>query len=123
MEDEDFLLDDAKILQDQSILDMIQWWERNRLWYNLIVGIVGLLTSIIIIQLHHFTTFSEILWYAALPYGLFANVAYLAGWVTELLLRYYLKITLSLSSRRTLLGLGTTISILPFVFIMLILLQ
>lgn len=121
MED-DNLLDDTGILQDQSILDMIQWWEKRRLLYNVIVGLSGILTSIIIMKLHRSIAFSEILWYAVLPYGIFSNLAYLVGWVFELLLRYYFKIKLNLSSRRTLLGVGIAISILPFIFIILIIL-
>jgi hypothetical protein len=120
MEEDDFLLDDARIRQDQSILDMIQWWEKRRLLYNLVVGFVGLLAVVFLSQKQHPVPFGEILWFAALPYALFANVAYLAGWVLELLVLYYFKIALNLSSRQTLLWLGTIISIVPLLFIIII---
>jgi hypothetical protein len=120
MEDND-LLDDSITLKDQSILDMIQWWEKRRLIYNLIVGLVGLFAAFVIISKPNPTSFFEILWFPALPYALFANTAYLAGWVLELLLRYYFKITLTVSSRQTLLWLGIAISIAPLLLVILLL--
>lgn len=120
MEEDDFLLDDARIRQDQSILDRIQWWEKRRLLYNLIVGLVGLLAVIIIMNQRNLGSFGDMLWFTAVPYALFANVAYLAGWVLEILVLYYFKIALNLSSRRTLFWLGTVISIVPFIFVILL---
>lgn len=116
MEDND-LLDDVNIRQDQLVLDMVQWWEKRRLWYNIIVGLVGSATVLLVLKQYHYISFSDILCFAVLPFSLFANIAYLAGWVIDLLLRYYFKTALSLSSRRTLYWSGTAISIAPFLFI------
>ncbi|MFT5645709.1 MAG: hypothetical protein ACI976_000383 [Aureispira sp.] len=115
MEDND-LLDDAEILQDQSILDLIQWWEKRRLLYNIIVGLTGSVALLLLLERRYYISFSEIALFLVLPFGLFANIAYLAGWIIDLLLRYYFKITLSLSSRQTLYWLGTAISIAPLLF-------
>lgn len=116
LENED-LLDDNGIKQDRLILDMIQWWEKRRLLYNLIVGTFGVLGMLFIIQRYHSVSFLELVQYAAFPYGIFANIAYLAGWVLDLLLRYYLNIKLNVSSRQTLFFLGIGISVLPFVIL------
>jgi cytochrome bd-type quinol oxidase subunit 1 len=121
MEDND-LLDDAGILQDQSILDLIQWWEKRRLLYNIIVGLVGSAAVFFMLERNHYIFSSEVLLFIVLPFGIFANIAYLAGWVIDLLLRYYFKIRLSLASRKTLYWLGTAISIAPLLFVIVILL-
>jgi hypothetical protein len=121
MEDHN-LLDDAKIRQDLLILEMVQWWEKRRLLYNIIVGLVGSLIVFIVLQQHRYIPFSEILLFAILPYGIAANILYLAGWVMELLIRYYFKITLSSSVRQVLFWLGALISIAPFILALLILL-
>ena len=65
MEDHN-LLDDAIASQDQSILDMIQWWEKRRLIYNLIIGFAGLFATFIIMNKHSSIAFYHILLYAAL---------------------------------------------------------
>lgn len=119
LENED-LLDDDGIGQDQLILDMIRWWEKRRLLYNVIVGAFGLSGILIILNRYHSVSFLQLLQYAALPYGIFANIAYLAGWVLDLLLRYYLNIKLNVSSRQTLFFLGVGISILPLIAIIMI---
>lgn len=120
MEEQD-LLDDAKIRQDVLILEMVQWWEKRRLLYNFIVGVVGLVAVFMVLNQNSYIAFSEILLFAILPYGFAANVFYLFGWVTELLIRYYFKITLSPSVRQVLFWIGTCISIVPFILAFLIL--
>lgn len=120
MENDD-LLDNSGIQQDQRILEMVRWWEIRRIPYNIIVGLSGLLSSFAILSQHPSIKWTEILWYAALPYGLFANVAYLAGWVIEILIFYYFNGKLNTSIRNTLLILGTIISIFPFLLGLLLL--
>jgi hypothetical protein len=97
-------------------LDLIQWWEKRRLLYNIIVGLTGSVALLLLLERRYYISFSEIALFLVLPFGLFANIAYLAGWIIDLLLRYYFKITLSLSSRQTLYWLGTAISIAPLLF-------
>ncbi|WMX13703.1 hypothetical protein [Aureispira sp. CCB-E] len=120
MENDD-LLDNSGIQQDQRILEMVRWWEIRRIPYNIIVGLSGLLSSFAILSQHPSIKWTEILWYAALPYGLFANVAYLAGWVIEILIFYYFNGKLNTSIRNTLLILGTIISLFPFLLGLLLL--
>ncbi|CAA6799067.1 MAG: Unknown protein [uncultured Aureispira sp.] len=114
--DENNLLDDANISQDRLILDLIQWWEKRRVLYNIIVGLTGLLALLKITGGGADAHFYDILLFVALPYGLFANIAYLTGWVMDLLLRYYFKITITLSVRRILFWSGTALSVAPSIF-------
>jgi hypothetical protein len=79
-------------LGDRSDLRVILWWEQRRLPYNLIVGIVGLCS---------FAIFGLAIWQsgalkagedAVEPLALLAapilvNIAYTAGWITEIAAR------------------------------------
>lgn len=120
MEDHD-LLDDARIRQDQLIMEVVQWWEKRRLLYNVIVGLMGSLVVFVALQRYYYVSFSEILLFMILPFGIFANVVYLAGWVIEIFLRYYFKVTLGSTVRQVLFGLGTLLSIAPFILALLVL--
>ena len=76
--------------------DIIVWWERRRIAYNLIVGLVGAVTSAAMVTVA-FTCESRggapirlpdppaLAIVAVLVYGLLANVCYTGGWITELL--------------------------------------
>lgn len=120
MEDHD-LLDDARIRQDQLIMEVVQWWEKRRLLYNVIVGLMGSLVVFVALQRYYYVSFSEILLFMILPFGIFANVVYLAGWVIEIFLRYYFKVTLGSTVRQVLFWLGTLLSIAPFILALLVL--
>ena len=70
--------------------DVIQWWERRRLPFNIAVGAAGLvsLSSIAVLGAigpdPHGTIGPPLV--AVFVYGAVANVAYTSGWVLELLL-------------------------------------
>ncbi len=76
--------------------DVIRWWESRRLFFNVIVGITGLLTCVSLV-LCAFTadslvgepigmTDGPLLGILMIvPYALLAKVCYTAGWISELL--------------------------------------
>ena len=65
-------------------IDIIKWWERKRILYNLIVGLSGLLILAII---NLFGTSTIFLIPLILFYGLAANFFYTLGWMIEIGLR------------------------------------
>ena len=66
--------------------DTLSWWEKKRVWYNLIVFIFGVWQ--IIIQYPDTFGFEDIKWIVI--YGLGANIFYSIGILIELLDEYYL---------------------------------
>ncbi|MBK6486799.1 MAG: hypothetical protein IPF98_08015 [Gemmatimonadetes bacterium] len=74
---------------NESAAEVVRWWERRRLPFNVAVGATGLvsLTSIAVLSAvgpfpHH--VFGPPL-VGVLAYGVIANVAYTSGWMLELL--------------------------------------
>lgn len=75
---------------------IIAWWERRRIAYNVLVGLVGLITSAVMVMVA-FTCESRggapvglpdppaLAIVGVLVYGALANVCYTGGWITELL--------------------------------------
>ena len=77
---------------------MIGWWEARRIPFNLIVGSVGILTCIVVgvVGLGSELLFNSEFGVPNPPlfaligiilYGIFANVCFTGGWVTELIVR------------------------------------
>ncbi len=72
---------------DQA-MDVIRWWEKKRLVYNIIVILAEIMMTI---------SMSHGVYYHGIPYLLFgsaiftffANVSYTSGWSIELLGKYY----------------------------------
>jgi hypothetical protein len=75
-------------------LQVIGWWERRRLLYNVSVGTAGMLTLAVAVGLGVLplpgTMPSEFM--GVMLYGLLANVCYSAGFVADLALRRILGI-------------------------------
>jgi hypothetical protein len=79
-------------------LDVIAWWERRRLFYNLVVGCTGLVTCFLMISCG---VIAEplvgeaigipnppiLVPLSAVAYGVLANICYTGGWIAELLTR------------------------------------
>jgi hypothetical protein len=70
-------------------LDVVFWWERRRLAYNVCVGTAGVVTLATMTLLHpagprllEAGTLAGVL-----VYGVAANACYTAGWVVDLILR------------------------------------
>lgn len=78
-----------------NTLDVIGWWEARRPAFNLMVGVVGLLSCTIIgvvIMAAYFLfdvdLFPEPFSILMIPvYALLANVCYTGGWIAELVVR------------------------------------
>ncbi len=78
--------------------DVIRWWKRRRLFFNLVVGLTGLITCVLLIVCA-FTADSMVGEpigmtdgpllgaFMIVPYALLANFCYTAGWIFELLVR------------------------------------
>ena len=71
----------ASIDQD-TYRDIIVWWEKRRLWFNISVGIAGMIGLFSIRAIHILDILMGVI-----MYGILANILYTAGWATELLLR------------------------------------
>ena len=76
--------------------EIILWWERRRIGYNVAVGIVGFVSVAVLLSLgRNLVTEQEpllspfLLFVGILLYGICANVCYTFGWFTELALRKF----------------------------------
>lgn len=82
----------------RAIWETIGWWESRRPWFNLIVGIAGVITCIVcaLVAVAASTLYnSEFGWpdpplFAFIGVGIYAvmaNICFTGGWVVELLIR------------------------------------
>src|SRR5580692_11679430 len=78
-------------------IDVVMWWETRRLFYNVIVGVVGIVSAILLIicsviadaLIHDPIGMPDPPMFgvvAAVLYGIMANICYTGGWMAELLL-------------------------------------
>ncbi len=77
----------------RSPFDVIFWWERRRMAYNVCVGAAGVITLSTMTLLHPMgprAVFDAVP--AVLVYGLAANACYTLGWMVDLILRRQLGI-------------------------------
>jgi hypothetical protein len=81
-----------------STFEIILWWEKRRVPYNLIVGVAGLFTCAVTVAVAVIASdkFGEPLGLpdppifavlAVIAYGVGANVCYTGGWISEALVR------------------------------------
>jgi hypothetical protein len=77
----------------RSPLRVVQWWERRRPAYNLIVGSLGVGTLVYANALSLMVTgdWFRVPWQAIVAYGVAANVCYTLGWGVENLVERWLK--------------------------------
>lgn len=110
------LLDDHQTTVDSKFYNLMAWWEKRRLTYNLYVGSVGLVASIFACFINSVSSDNVGTFIALLIFGLFylcfANLCYCLGWGIECLLVYYFKQDLSVGVRRIFYILGTLVSLL-----------
>jgi len=66
------------------------WWEARRIQYNLLVGAAGLCT-LAVIQACGFGGSIGAYAFAAMSYGMMANICYSSGWLSELIARHFWK--------------------------------
>lgn len=89
-----------------SLQIALAWWEKKRIWYNLIVGVSGVIP--IVLYANHFG-FVEV--FGLAMYGLILNVFYSSGFLIEALNIHYLKQKLQIEYLKyPLLIIGTLIS-------------
>ena len=85
----------------RSPLNVVQWWERRRFSYNVIVGLTGLATLVYVNGLELLLGHGMLIprpgpdgpqqvW-AIVAYGVLANVCYTGGWIIENLAERWLK--------------------------------
>ena len=70
----------------RSTASIFRWWEARRLTYNLIVGGAGLITLVAvkaIMLLPPISSNAMVFWPGVIAYGIFANLFYSLGFVTE----------------------------------------
>lgn len=81
-------IDDFSDLESQNspLYESFAWWEKNRLYFNLLVGIVGVLSTL---QFSNYFGVDEII--GSLLWGLVANLFYSAGFMLEGMDYYYFK--------------------------------
>jgi len=77
-----------------SSSQIILWWEGRRIFYNVLVGIVGFVSVAIFLGLGRSVMAEDepifspfLLFVGILLYGIGANICYTLGWMTELVLR------------------------------------
>lgn len=109
--------------RELSADEVIAWWEGRRLAYNLVVGaagaitlfVHGILTSVADRPMGGpFATYNTplTLLCGVLIYGVAANLAYMAGWMAELLVRLFLGPRRARACGRIFVALGFGLSIL-----------
>ena len=78
--------------RDQSTIAVLLWWEGRRLLYNLVVGLAGLVTIVILGITKPLVPAAPFFvdWQLVLLFAAMANLLYALGWLTELWLRRYL---------------------------------
>ncbi len=70
--------------------DSIRWWEKKRLWFNIIVGVCGILPAAFAMGSMGLTLLLFLV--GSIFWGLGANVMYCSGFMLEALSFHYLKI-------------------------------
>jgi hypothetical protein len=76
-----------KKLNLEQLETPIIWWEKKRIWFNVIVGFAGI--YIIIFSEFFMFSFKDIV--GILIWGFIANILYSAGVILEIMNVYYLK--------------------------------
>lgn len=126
---EDEILDlDEKDNLDVTKSDLIRWWEKRRLKYNLIVGGAGIFVFLLISAIYSsfipdHTTLLEIFAYVALVSCVAYNILYTGGWICDLLVFAIAKKTFEEKVKTIFFWLGVVLSTLPFVALLLIVME
>ena len=110
-------LDDNIHPTDSVYQSLIDWWESRRLQYNMIVGLVGLIFSLLL-------AFGGIsgagvisLITTAITYAIFCNIAFCLGWFIDICLHYWFKKQWPSGVKVVLYIVGVLISIFPIIIV------
>jgi hypothetical protein len=71
-----------------ELLKPILWWEKKRLYYNIAVGLTGVLGCISNWDI--FESHSIIYAFCIFLYGLLANICYTLGWASEIYFQIFI---------------------------------
>lgn len=80
---------DIKKANTDQLLATIQWWEKKRILFNIIVGIFGVISTLLLNYGHLFTGWINML--QIILWGFAANIFYSSGILLEVVNVYYLK--------------------------------
>lgn len=86
MEEEELVDNGVFNNKGDNITHALTWWEKKRIWFNLSVGLSGLIAILLSPQLS-----LNLDMIAILVYGLFANLLYSIGFLLEAFDNYYFK--------------------------------
>jgi hypothetical protein len=85
----------------ETARQIILWWERRRLLFNLIVGATGILTCTLLLvgEMLAEKIFGDevgagspiLAVFGVFAYGIMANICYTGGWISELIAKYVWK--------------------------------
>ena len=82
------VLDAPELTSSHELADAVAWWERKRIWFNLAVGLVGAICSVLFVLNYHYSpgTFDLII---IAVWGVIVNLCYCAGFGAEALAWHY----------------------------------
>jgi hypothetical protein len=83
-----YILDIKKANTDQ-LLATIQWWEKKRIWFNIIVGALGVISILLFNSGRLFSGWISLV--GIIIWGIAANIFYSSGILLEVVNVYYLK--------------------------------
>ncbi len=95
---------ESKATKDSPIFDALSWWEKKRIWFNVVVGASGF-TMIFLFS----TSFDFFSLLGILIYGFTLNMFYSIGFLLEAFNEYYLKTSFVLKDLRLVFFIGGTI--------------
>jgi len=102
------ILEESSEHQTSSMMEAIKWWEKRRVWFNVAVGLSGLISILFLFPMFNLYDILGIIFY-----GIAANVFYSFGFVLEALNLHYLNGRIEMSKYRMALFLiGTLFSCL-----------
>ena len=95
----------------KELYESIKWWEKRRIYFNILVGISGLIP--LVLSLPHLAI-KEIIgvFIVIFVYGFFVNMCYCFGWASDILKAYYYKTPTFGDYRSLFFGLGLIFSML-----------
>lgn len=91
--------------QEKAYEKSIKWWEKKRLWFNLLVGATGLVSVLV-----HARYFGGFELFGVIMWGLVANIMFSTGLMLEIADLYYAKGRWNIHKvRNALFGAGTAL--------------
>lgn len=102
------VIDDVEQGVEEPLLLAVRWWEKRRFWFNIAVGICGVISLLLFARGFVLADLIGIIFYAII-----ANVFYSTGFALEAIGLYYLKDKYNFAKyRSTLFSIGLIVSCL-----------